>query len=113
MKAPSEIDALSLAGEDAGSGGAYPSLGFRAVWDAELGNGDYFGLYWPYGREDREPIVCDMLHDEWSLVVAFSNAGTFVKWVKLNDGCRGASGRRSWICRSTIPGREASLAGTA
>ncbi len=89
MKAPAEINALSLAEADAGSGGAYPSLGFRAVWDAELGNGDFFGLYWPYGREDRDPIVCDMLHDEWSLVVAFSNVRSFVKWVELNDGCRG------------------------
>lgn len=56
MKAPAQIDALSLAGHDFATGGAYPPLGFRPVLDAELGNGDYFGLYWPYGREGRDPI---------------------------------------------------------
>lgn len=89
MKAPVQIDVLSLAGDDIGTGGTYPPLGFRPVWDAELGNGDYFGLYWPYGREDREPIVCDMLHDEWGLEVAFSSVRIFVEWLELNNGCRG------------------------
>ena len=89
MKAPPEIDALSLAGGDVGTGGAYPPLGFQPVWDAELGNGDYFGLYWPYGREDREPVVCDMVHDEWGLELAFSGVAVFAEWLKLNDGCRG------------------------
>ncbi len=89
MKAPPQIDALSLAGDDVGTGGAYPPLGFWPVWDAELGNGDYFGLYWPYGREDRDPIVCDMLHDEWGMEVAFSSVAVFREWLEQNDGRRG------------------------
>ena len=89
MKTPPHIDQLSLAGADIGTGGTYPSLGFQPVWDADLGNGDYYGLYWPYGREKQEPIVCDMLHDEWRLQVAFSNTEIFIKWLALNDGQRG------------------------
>ena len=89
MKAPSQIKALSLAGADVGTGGIYPPLGFHPVWDAELGNGDYFGLYWPYGRENCEPIVCDMLHDEWSIEVAFSSVAVFLEWLAVNDHERG------------------------
>lgn len=89
MKAPSQLDSLSMAGDEVGTGGTYPPLGFRPVWDAELGNGDYFGLYWPYGCEEKEPIVCDMLHDEWGLQVAFSSVAIFIEWLELNDGYRG------------------------
>lgn len=89
MKAPAQIAELSLAGQDVGTGGTCPPLGFRPVWDAELGNGDYFGLYWPYGHEDREPIVCDMLHDEWGMEVAFSSVESFVEWLQLNGRQRG------------------------
>ena len=89
MKQPLQINKLSLAGNDIGTGGAYPPLGFQPVWDAELGNGDYFGLYWPYGRENSEPIVCDMLHDEWVLQVSFSSVAFFVDYLEVNDWCRG------------------------
>lgn len=89
MRAPTELNSLSLASNDVGTGGTYPPLGFWPVWDAELGNGDYFGLYWPYGFEDREPIVCDMLHDEWGLEVSFSSVASFLQWLELNDGHRG------------------------
>lgn len=89
MKAPSQIDALSISDKEIISDGTYPPLGFRPVWDAELGNGDYFGLYWPYGHEDREPIVCDMLHDEWGMKVSYSSVATFVEWLELNDWDRG------------------------
>jgi len=89
MKAPAQIGQLSLAGEDLGTGGTYPPLGFRPVWDAELGNGDYYGLYWPYGRESQDPIVCDMLHDEWGMEIAFSGVAIFTDWLQLNEGRRG------------------------
>ena len=55
MKVPEGMEELSLAEDGIGAGGAYPPLGFKPFLEAELGNGDYFGLYWPYGREDREP----------------------------------------------------------
>jgi hypothetical protein len=89
MKKPLQIEVLSLAGADFGTGGIYPPLGFQPVLDAELGNGDYFGLYWPYGRENREPIVCDMLHDEWGIEYAFSSVSVFLKWLEINDHRRG------------------------
>ena len=88
MQNPSQISQLSVAGENAAPG-PYPMLGFVPVWDAELGNGDYFGLYWPFGREDREPVVCDMLHDEWAMELSFSSVDKFLHWLKVNDWKRG------------------------
>lgn len=75
--------------EDSEFSGSYPSLGFVRLLDAELGNGDYSGLYWPYGREAREPVVVDTVHDEWALEPAFSSVGVFVDWLELNGGERG------------------------
>ncbi|MEM6991788.1 MAG: tetratricopeptide repeat-containing protein [Myxococcota bacterium] len=89
MKAPAQLAALSLADDSGESSVAYPSLGFVRLLDAELGNGDYYGLYWPYGREDREPVVVDTVHDEWGLEVAFSSVPIFVEWLRANDGERG------------------------
>ncbi len=57
--------------------------------EAELGNGDYYGLYWPIGRETDEPVVCDMYHDEWSLKLCFSSADKFLEYLSLNDWHRG------------------------
>ena len=89
MKAPKQIDSLDLNCDNVGIDGAYPPLRFIQVRDAELGNGDYYGLYWPYGRENQEPIVCDTLHDEWGLEVCFSSVLIFIKWLELNDWDRG------------------------
>jgi len=85
MKKPKGIERVSLC--DWGGEGifAYPSLGFISFYEAELGNGDYYGLYWPYGKENEEPIVCDMYHDEWSLKPVFSSLTKFLEWYELND----------------------------
>ena len=88
MKLPAGSAELTIA-FDMMSRGPYPPAGFLPVWDAELGNGDYFGLYWPLGREQQEPIVCEMYHDEGRLIPAFSDAAIFRTWLKLNDGDRG------------------------
>src|SRR5687768_17285823 len=88
MKKPLAADRLSLM-PDGISRGPYPPSGFLAVWDADLGNGDYFGLYWPLGREQEEPMVCDMAHDSWSMIPCFSNANTFANWLEANDHERG------------------------
>ncbi|WP_157499329.1 tetratricopeptide repeat-containing protein [Lysobacter sp. Root604] len=69
--------------------GPYPAQGFMAVWDAALGNGDYFGCYWPLGREQAEPIVCEMYHDEGTLQPSYSSTARFVEWLALNNGERG------------------------
>ncbi|MDO8254979.1 hypothetical protein [Shewanella algae] len=89
MHIPPEINLLSPFAADEQPMGPYPSLGFLPLFDAELGNGDYFGLYWPLGRETEAPIVCDMWHDEAKLVPAFSGAGKFVAWLEANDWERG------------------------
>ena len=72
-----------------GARSAYPPLGFKPVCEGELGNGDYYGLYWPYGRENLDPVVCDMLHDQSGLQVAFSNIQVFLQYLDLNEGFRG------------------------
>jgi hypothetical protein len=89
VKAPAKLEALSVGEAELGRGSTYPPLGFVPVWDAELGNGDYYGLYWPYGKENDEPIVCDMLHDEWGMAFAFSSVPVFLDWLEANDHQRG------------------------
>lgn len=88
MRRPRDFERLSTSPKEI-SRGPYPPAGFLPVWDAELGNGDYFGLYWPLGRENDEPIVCDMCHDESRLWPAFSSVGRFLAWLDANDGERG------------------------
>lgn len=88
MKIPNGMEKVSLSKSDIPLG-PYPTLGFVPLWDAELGNGDYFGLYWPLGKENEEPIVCDMLHDEWALEPCFSSLEKFIEWLELNDWERG------------------------
>lgn len=43
----------------------YPPPGFCGDL-FEVGNGDSTGFYWPIGREDGEPLLCDIYHDESS-----------------------------------------------
>jgi tetratricopeptide (TPR) repeat protein len=88
MKIPNGIEKVSVSEGDVPLG-PYPSLGFLPLWDAELGNGDYFGLYWPLGKENEDPIVCDMLHDEWALEPSFSSLEKFIEWLEVNDWERG------------------------
>jgi len=88
MKIPNGIEKLTVINSDIPLG-PYPSLGFVPISDAQLGNGDYFGLYWPLGRENDDPIVCDMLHDEWALEPSFSCVDKFIQWLDLNDWQRG------------------------
>ncbi len=86
MKKPKNLSAISL--NDI-SIGPYPPRSFLAFYEAELGNGDYFGLYWPIGLESKEPIICDMIHDEWRLVPTHSNLDKFIEWYELNNKERG------------------------
>jgi hypothetical protein len=88
MKTPRKIIELSISDDDLPKG-PYPSLGFVPIYDAELGNGDYYGLYWPLGMENKEPFVCDMHHDEWRLELCFSSVKIFLEWLGINDWERG------------------------
>lgn len=87
MKLPNNMDKISIMKDDAPLG-PYPPLGFIPFWEAELGNGDYFGLYWPLGKEDSEPIICDMSHDNWTLIPSFSSLNKFIEWAEPNDWMR-------------------------
>lgn len=60
-------------------GAPYPPRGFAAFEDHSLGNGDTFGLYWPIGMEDREPLVVEILHDDWGVTPAFSGLDAFLR----------------------------------
>lgn len=88
MKKPEGLERISVF-QDELSLGPYPSLGFVHFAEGDLGNGDFFGLYWPLGREAKEPIVCDMLHDSWALAPSFSCLPKFIEWLEANDWQRG------------------------
>ena len=76
MKIPASIHSVTLSDRDYDV--PYPPLGFCAIAEHQLGNGDTFGLYWPIGHEDRDPIVAETYHDEWSLEPHFSSLDRFL-----------------------------------
>jgi hypothetical protein len=45
----------------------YPPFGYQPLSLFDRGNGDACGFYWPIGREEREPLLCDSSHDEYYL----------------------------------------------
>ena len=65
MKRPAGISSITLSNEPYES--TYPPLGFHEFSEHQLGNGDVFGLYWPVGYEDDEPLIAETWHDEWSI----------------------------------------------
>lgn len=60
-------------------------LGFVTFQDHALGNGDYFGFYWPIGREDAEPIIAEDQHDGGTLEPGFSNLASFLRLTAGHD----------------------------
>ncbi len=83
MKFPEKVNEISLNAEI--EIGVYPPNGFLQFEEASLGNGDYFGLYWEFGKENEEPTICEMVHDESVIVPRFSSLNKFLEWYKLND----------------------------
>jgi len=83
MKLPKNIDKVTLI-EDSETG-PFPPNGFKKFEEASFGNGDYFGLYWEFGKEHQEPIICEILHDEGILMPRFSCLNKFLEWYQLND----------------------------
>lgn len=55
-----------------------PRKGLSRFFEHELGNGDCFGLYWPFGKENETPLVCEMMHDSWYINPTFSGLGSFL-----------------------------------
>jgi tetratricopeptide (TPR) repeat protein len=77
MHIPKRIAELSL--QSVGhQRGPFPPTGFCEFAEHALGNGDAFGLYWPFGREAEEPIVCETWHDEGALKPLFSSLDSFL-----------------------------------
>ena len=63
----------------------YPPLGFLPFAESQLGNGDCFGLYWPFGREHDDPLVVETQHDEWGVSPSFSSLDRFLTAVCGSD----------------------------
>ncbi|WP_299442890.1 hypothetical protein [uncultured Aquimarina sp.] len=83
MKLPEKINEVST--DSQLEIGVYPPNGFLQFDEASLGNGDYFGFYWEFGKESQEPIICEMIHDEGIIVPRFSGLDKFLEWYELND----------------------------
>lgn len=78
MKLPAAYSSVTLSPFDSDFSAVYPPLGFCPIAERALGNGDVYGLYWPIGHEDREPIVAEIWHDEWSVAPEFSSLEKFL-----------------------------------
>ncbi len=83
MKLPERVNEISINSDI--EIGVYPPNGFLQFEEASLGNGDYFGFYWEFGKENQEPIICEMIHDEGIIVPKFSNLDIFLEWYELNN----------------------------
>ena len=83
MKLPACFKVLSPDTDDNKT--PYPPSGFLPIAERALGNGDCFGLYWPIGLENSEPIVAEMRHDDWMIVPSFSSADKFIKGDDILD----------------------------
>lgn len=77
LKIPNRINEVSII-KDQIPTGSYPPIGFIPFFEGELGNGDYFGLYWPIGKEMNDPLVCDMIHDEARMAPRYSSLSVFL-----------------------------------
>ncbi|POP47888.1 tetratricopeptide repeat-containing protein [Superficieibacter electus] len=84
MKLPPLSHSLSIE-IDTLCAGPFPPCGFLPLNEGALGNGDCFGLYWLLGKENNDPIICELYHDEWRLVPAFSSVAKFREWLNVND----------------------------
>lgn len=74
---PAGAERLRIDRADVLSG--YLPLGFVTFEAHQLGNGDYFGFYWPVGRENGEPLIAETQHDGGRLEPGFSGLTAFLK----------------------------------
>jgi hypothetical protein len=83
VKLPESISEITL---DTDVGGyPYPPYGFYPFTECALGNGDYYGLYWPVGKEDHPPLVVEMWHDSWEIVPFYSSLESFLHHCSLAE----------------------------
>lgn len=63
----------------------YPPVGFFPF--AGIGNGDYYGFYWPIGREDSPPMVTYSSHDAYALIPEHGNLSSAARCqLALDEG---------------------------
>jgi hypothetical protein len=77
VKLPKRIERITPDWSASGRS-TYPPLGFVPFAENALGNGDCFGLYWPFGKEHQEPLVLETQHDGWALSPTFSSLERFL-----------------------------------
>ena len=97
MKIPDRYRGLSVAGYPLNLGDmekpeawpevdVFPPPGFiQTITLFGVGNGDMTGFYWPIGKENDEPLLCDTYHDECSLQPQASSLEGLVK-LKVAEG---------------------------
>ncbi|NTE86330.1 tetratricopeptide repeat protein [Agrobacterium rubi] len=90
---PAGTDQLRIDSDDRLTG--YIPLGFVPFAAHQLGNGDYFGLYWPVGRENCDPLIAETSHDDGLIEPRFSNLTSFLR---KTDGID----REEWIEQPTF-----------
>jgi len=64
----------------------FPPVGFLEFEEANDGAGDNYGLYWEFGKENSEPIICSKRHEEFLLIPEFSNLDSFLGWFEETGG---------------------------
>ena len=57
----------------------YIPHGFLDARLFDIGNGDSTGFYWAIGRENDDPLLCDIYHDNWALAPVASNLEDLIK----------------------------------
>ncbi len=83
MKLPENINKVTLLNEN--DFGAILPLGFVMFEEGNDFTGNYFGLYWGVGTEDKAPIVCWFDHEEGVLNPEFPNLDCFLRWLDCED----------------------------
>ncbi|WP_379065881.1 tetratricopeptide repeat protein [Mesorhizobium sp. UC22_110] len=76
LRLPAGVEHLQINKTDVLS--SYLPLGFVTFEAHQLGNGDYFGFYWPVGRENSEPLIAETQHDGGRLEPGFSGLKAFL-----------------------------------
>jgi hypothetical protein len=77
---------------------AFPPFGYVILHLFDIGNGDSAGFYWPIGREDREPLVCDSMHDGWYIEPTATNMEAFAQ-LRACEGWDSQEEEIAWIAQ--------------
>lgn len=82
MRWPKAFDSSNASDMDPGFP---PNLAYVSVDMDVYGGGDEVGLYWPIGKEKREPIVVRTFHDTFELGPFFSTYQKYLRWQSQDE----------------------------